>query len=49
MKRTLEKLLGLVLVMAVDVAFWLLMYWAMKKVHSLAFVVLIAVLRKLYA
>lgn len=49
MKNAQERLLRLVLVLTVDAAFWLLMYWAMKKVHSLAFVVLIAVLRTLYA
>lgn len=49
MKRTLKKLLGLVLVLTVDAAFWLLLYWALKAAQSLAMAALIAALWLLYA
>lgn len=49
MKKALERLLWLVLVLTVDTAFWLLLYWALKTARSLAMVALIAVLRLLYA
>lgn len=49
MKNALERLLRLVLVLTVDVAFWLLLYWALKAAQSLAMAALIAVLWLLYA
>ena len=49
MKNALERLLWLVLVLTVDAAFWLLLYWALKAAQSLAMAALIAVLWLLYA
>lgn len=49
MKNALERLLWLVLVLTVDAAFWLLLYWALKAAQSLAMAALIAALWLLYA
>lgn len=43
MKKALERLLWIVLVLTVDAAFWLLVYWALKTVQSLTMAVRLAV------
>lgn len=49
MKNALKGLRRLVLVLVVDAAFWLLVYWALKAAQSLEMAALIAVLWLLYA
>lgn len=43
MKNALKGLRRLVLVLVVDAAFWLLVYWALKTVQSLTMAVRLAV------